>query len=255
MGGLPTRDNEYECGASKIADGVLGAGMVQWEKMAQTNRHLILLDCSGGRLVGRVPQATVEQMLDPMKAEQRKYDEIWTRQAGAYAGNSPEVELLTKRLPREHAPRGRCLVVGAGAGKGFHILLARNVDVYACDISGASSKFYADVPTRFCRCPAEKLNYRASRFDCVVSADVLEHLPPENVPTALCEMARVLRPGGTAVLQVRCTPSTFQRNLHLCVREPAWWMETFVKMGKIIWSATPGADVCVVVEIDHADAK
>ena len=57
--GLPVRDNEYELGAHEKGDGVLGGGMVHWGKIARASPHLILLDCSGGRLVGRVPQATI----------------------------------------------------------------------------------------------------------------------------------------------------------------------------------------------------
>jgi SAM-dependent methyltransferase len=49
-----------------------------------------------------------------------------------------------------------------------------------------------------------RLPFRDAACDLVLMADILEHLPPEDVPTALAEAARVLRPGGVALVNTSC---------------------------------------------------
>jgi SAM-dependent methyltransferase len=47
---------------------------------------------------------------------------------------------------------------------------------------------------------AYTLPFRTGAFDLVVSVSTLDHLPPALLPRALAELARVLSPGGCAVL-------------------------------------------------------
>lgn len=49
---------------------------------------------------------------------------------------------------------------------------------------------------------ARKLPYRDSSFDLVYSISVVEHIPGNGDTTAVCEMVRVLRPGGVAIVEV-----------------------------------------------------
>lgn len=56
------------------------------------------------------------------------------------------------------------------------------------------------VPAWVDRQDVTALAFGGNRFDAVVSLDVLEHVP--DYRTALCEFARVLKPGGSLVLTV-----------------------------------------------------
>jgi len=49
-----------------------------------------------------------------------------------------------------------------------------------------------------------RLPLRDGRAELVVSSDVLEHLTAADIPAALAEMARVLAPGGVALLHTSC---------------------------------------------------
>jgi len=62
--GRRMRDNEYELGATSRSDGVLSAGIKHWEKIVLENPTVKIVDCSGGRLRGKVPQMTAEDMLN-----------------------------------------------------------------------------------------------------------------------------------------------------------------------------------------------
>ena len=53
---------------------------------------------------------------------------------------------------------------------------------------------------RYCRTNGTQLPFRQDTFDAVVASDVIEHI--ENDVAALAEIARVIRPRGTAVISV-----------------------------------------------------
>jgi SAM-dependent methyltransferase len=53
---------------------------------------------------------------------------------------------------------------------------------------------------RYCRASGTELPLRRAVFDAVVASDVLEHIQDDSA--AVGEIARVLRPGGTAVVSV-----------------------------------------------------
>jgi SAM-dependent methyltransferase len=53
---------------------------------------------------------------------------------------------------------------------------------------------------RYCRTSGTDLPFRDSAFDVVMASDVLEHI--EHDDKAVSEIARVLRPGGSAILSV-----------------------------------------------------
>lgn len=58
----------------------------------------------------------------------------------------------------------------------------------------------ADYQTRYE--DAQKLSFPAESFDFVYSISVIEHIPGDGDAAALREIARVLRPGGRAVVEV-----------------------------------------------------
>lgn len=49
-----------------------------------------------------------------------------------------------------------------------------------------------------------RLPFHDAACDLVLMADILEHLPAEDVPATLAEAARVLRPGGVALVNTSC---------------------------------------------------
>jgi SAM-dependent methyltransferase len=53
---------------------------------------------------------------------------------------------------------------------------------------------------RYCRASGIQLPFRQGAFDTVVASDVLEHIADDVA--AISEIARVMRPGGTAVISV-----------------------------------------------------
>lgn len=114
------------------------------------------------------------------------------------------LELLVGPVTPECAPQ--VLDLGAGMG-GFAVAAAlRGASVVACDYN----RDYCDIITlRAARhgltfpvynVAGEALPFQSARFDVVVSWDVIEHVQsPEQL---LAEIARVLRPGGHALLTV-----------------------------------------------------
>lgn len=97
---------------------------------------------------------------------------------------------------------GLLLEVGCGSGRVLAALAARGWEVSGID----PAKAMLDLAGR--RTPstslviarAETLPFADGEFDAVVAAGVLEYA---DLPTALRELARVLRPGGRAVIVVR----------------------------------------------------
>jgi ubiquinone/menaquinone biosynthesis C-methylase UbiE len=68
---------------------------------------------------------------------------------------------------------------------------------------------------------ARRLPYPSNHFDLITSISVLEHIAPENggdVP-AIVEMARVLRPGGVAVVTVPASHAYFSDHVSADVYE------------------------------------
>lgn len=151
------------------------------------------------------------ESLDPKTAniiyhdwEARSYDEKWSisfdERITAYAR-----EKFLKVMPE--ARYGKVLEIGAGTG--FFIInlwLAGLVDkAYATDISpgmvevcrrNAVAAGMTGIEAR--PADAEALPFADNTFDLVVGHAVLHHLP--DVPKALSEALRVLKPGGSLVI-------------------------------------------------------
>src|SRR5205085_8965139 len=98
-------------------------------------------------------------------------------------------------------PQGRVLEVGAGERK-IESLLRRHrpaARYESLDIDPRGRHDYHDwseVTQRHSFVP----------YDCVLALEVIEHLPLEEIPSWLGQLAAVLRPGGRLVLS---TPNTF----------------------------------------------
>jgi ubiquinone/menaquinone biosynthesis C-methylase UbiE len=121
-------------------------------------------------------------------------------------------------------PGQRVLDVGCGTGY-FAGLLAQAVGAAGLVIGIDASPEMIEYASRRRRRPgrcrfqvgaAEALSFAADQFDVVVSSLFMHHLPADLRPTALDEMRRVLRPGGTLLIAEARVPRA--RALRLLAR-------------------------------------
>jgi SAM-dependent methyltransferase len=105
----------------------------------------------------------------------------------------------------------RLLDLGCGAGRHAYEAMRRGADVVAFDYDEAELKeaavmiaIVAEEGATGSGAPvngdALRLPFADGTFDRVIAAEVLEHIP--NDRTAMAELARVLRPGGTMAVTV-----------------------------------------------------
>jgi SAM-dependent methyltransferase len=107
------------------------------------------------------------------------------------------IEVLRAELP---TPPKTILVVGCGDGREAGILARSfDADTVGTDIGGQFAfEHVGSAPARLIAMDACDLKYPEDAFDLVFSFHALEHIArPE---TALSEMARVLRPGGSYLI-------------------------------------------------------
>jgi ubiquinone/menaquinone biosynthesis C-methylase UbiE len=101
-------------------------------------------------------------------------------------------------------PGRRVLHVGVGTGAEHAALQAAAAPgglLVGCDLSRGMlllTRRRADTP--LCEADAVRLPFRAGGFDRLFSAYMLDLLPLAEIPAALAEFRRVLRPGGRLVL-------------------------------------------------------
>ncbi len=103
-----------------------------------------------------------------------------------------------RRVPIESFVQGRILVVGCGGGIETIGLGAVGVDVDLPALRVAADlRAHADHgPAAFLAASGAELPFGDGRFDCLLSDNVVEHLPEPVLLRHLREAARVLRPGG-----------------------------------------------------------
>jgi SAM-dependent methyltransferase len=92
----------------------------------------------------------------------------------------------------------RILVDGCGLGAYAAHLLADSPDVFAFDIELDRALVARERVPRVHLATSEFKPYPANVFDLILSHEVIEHVQDDQA--ALAEMARVLRPGGRAII-------------------------------------------------------
>lgn len=99
-------------------------------------------------------------------------------------------------------PPGQALDVGAAGGGNTRVLLARGWQALALEYAESAIEIAHARGISVIRADARDLPVRSGASDLVTAFDVLEHIDEDYLATA--EFARVLRPGGIALIAVPC---------------------------------------------------
>jgi len=115
---------------------------------------------------------------------------------------------LFRRILREHGAR-RVLDMPIGTGR-VAIPLAKEFEFTGGDISpamlaeGRARAERAGVDNiTWLECSVDDLPFPDGRFDAVVTARLFQHVPKDMGHQIICELSRVVRPGGVVILQFR----------------------------------------------------
>ena len=140
--------------------------------------------------------------------------------------------------------RTRVISLGCSTGLGVQALAKAGFDAYGVDVSPGSIQI-AESLHRHHLCSEQpclvsssltKLPYSTAQFKAGISADVLEHLTPSDVPAAVAEISRVV--SGVLLLRISIVPESrkmyldgVEQVLHLTVQPPTWWEAQFATAG------------------------
>jgi SAM-dependent methyltransferase len=142
---------------------------------------------------------------DPVSETRETYDVI----ARAYRQRKRDrpwdnylLDLLSRfcaRLPAE----ARVADLGCGHGVEVAVLLERGFEAVGIDLSAGMLACAADlVPGRLAQADLRQLPFADMTLSGIWSVHALLHVPATDMPSALVEMRRVLRPGGWAALSL-----------------------------------------------------
>jgi SAM-dependent methyltransferase len=109
--------------------------------------------------------------------------------------------LLRRELRRLPGP-GRALDIGAAGGGNTRVLRECGWQALALEYSGPAASVARSRGIPVARADARQLPVRSGTCDLVTAFDILEHIDEDSLAAA--EIARVLRPGGTALIAVPC---------------------------------------------------
>lgn len=152
-------------------------------------------------------------------AKERVYDDVYGRKEISYESSQGVIGFLYRKLARFEVnrsqvvhsllPSGKKRLLDVGCGEGDFILnsKAKFREYYGVDVSSLRIE-HAEERSKemgdniyFYHCDVDKgLPFDNSFFDVVTCIAVLEHV--FNPPNVLDEIRRVLKPGGTFIVQV-----------------------------------------------------
>jgi SAM-dependent methyltransferase len=121
--------------------------------------------------------------------------------------------ILSRELRRLPAP-GRALDIGAAAGGNTRVLRAHGWQALAADYSEAAVRIARSRQVDVMRADARELPVASNAFDLITAFDVLEHIDEDYLVTA--EIARALKPGGTALIAVPCDMALWSAHDEAC---------------------------------------
>ncbi len=155
------------------------------------------------------------------------------RSASLHAPDDP-VAAAQSLVTRALAPHRVPCVVEAGCGARSHLAYPDDARVVGVDLLRGQLRRNTSTPHR-AQGDVTALPIRSSSADLVVCWDVLEHLPDPQ--RAVAEIARVLRPGGLAVLAL---PNILSLK-GLVTRFTPWWFHVWVYR-RVLGDASAGTD-------------
>jgi SAM-dependent methyltransferase len=119
------------------------------------------------------------------------------------------MDLLRGEVNRQPDPP-RILDYGCGTGGNTEAYAALGEVIGIEPDAGAIRLAHMQGRCRYCRASGTRLPFRSDVFAAVVASDVLEHI--EDDLAAVEEIARVIRPGGTAIISVPAHPWLFSEH-------------------------------------------
>jgi len=113
----------------------------------------------------------------------------------------PEIEGFMNLLP----PGASILDVGCAGGRDCKVFAKRGFKVTGVDVSDVFLKEAAErIPQGdFHNADLRTLTFPANSFDAIWANAVLLHVPKEEIPLALTNLYRVLKPGGKLHIRVK----------------------------------------------------
>jgi SAM-dependent methyltransferase len=157
-------------------------------------------------LLDRKTKTSWPKRVPELTEEQRRIQDDWMRY---YHERMPGDHSRVVRFNHEYAARsagpGRTLDIGAGLGEHLRYEDLSSQDYHAVELreemARAIRRDFPSVVTVVGDCQ-QHLPYEDSSFDRALAIHVLEHLP--NLPAALGEIRRLLRPGGVLSVVIPC---------------------------------------------------
>ncbi|WP_229803396.1 class I SAM-dependent methyltransferase [Planobispora rosea] len=113
-----------------------------------------------------------------------------------------ERRAILRRELRGLDPRGKALDIGAAGGGNTRVLTQMGYDALVADYSEAAVEAAKKRGLKAVHADARDLPMESDTFDVVTAFDVLEHIVEDHLATE--QIARVLKPGGTALIAVPC---------------------------------------------------
>jgi SAM-dependent methyltransferase len=113
-----------------------------------------------------------------------------------------ERRMILERELRHLGVPGKALDIGAAGGGNTRVLRRCGWDALAVDYSPVGVEIARERGLDAICADARDLPVESGEYDLVVAFDVLEHIEEDDLAAA--EIARVLRPGGTALIAVPC---------------------------------------------------
>jgi len=178
------------------------------ERVQRENAAILRLVAGPGREAKKLPLAPPGMSREGVFAEVER-------------GSRPEVMAkLEHYLPFF---RGASPIVDLGCGRGEFLELAdrHGLPAYGVDTDADSVQRCRDVDldARQENLFEHLAGLEPGSVGGVFSSQVVEHLPPESISGLLKEIARVLRPGGVAVIETP-NPASFATHVHSFWRDP-----------------------------------
>jgi SAM-dependent methyltransferase len=190
------------------------------------------------RLTRRTPVSRWPKVVAPLTDEQRRIQDDWLRLFHERLSiEHRHIVRFNHGYPARSTRSGRTLEIGAGLGEHLRYEDLTTQEYHAVELrEGMAEAIRRDFPsatTVVADCQ-RRLPYEDASFDRAIAIHVLEHLP--NLPVALQEIARLLKPGGVFSIVIPCegglgyslgrrltTQRAFERRYKTSYR---WFMES-----------------------------